>query len=114
MIRRGILFFVSASGWFVAILIFSATAGQERSASARINNANFILAYDRSGNTSLANPNDRYRAELLSPAGRLGDTAMKYQVGDGDWPDVFTTERKMQARLISTTLNIKSVHSAAP
>ena len=97
MIGRGILFFALASGWFAAIPIFSAPAGQERSPSARINNANFILAYDRRGITSLANPNDRYLAEWLSPTGRLGDTAVKYQVGDGDWLDIFTSERKLQA-----------------
>jgi hypothetical protein len=114
MIHRGMLFFVLASGWFVAIPVFSATAGQERSPSARINNSNFILAYDRRGIASLANPNDRYRAALLSPTGRLGETAVKYQVGDGDWLDIFTTERKLQAEPESGSLIYTDFDKGSP
>ncbi len=114
MIRRGLLFFVLAAGWLVANAMFSATAGQERSPSAKIANANFVLAYDRRGLTSLANPNDRYRAELLSPTGRLGDTVVKYQVGDGDWLDIFTTGRKLEAEPEKGTLVYTDFDKGSP
>jgi arabinan endo-1,5-alpha-L-arabinosidase len=48
----------------------------------------------------------RLLRNLLFNLEALNRKAVKYQAGDSDWFDIFTTERKMQARLISTTLNI--------
>ena len=70
---------------------------QERSTPGKIKNGNFEIVYDGRGISGLSNPQDPYGAEFLSPGGRLGEPVVKYKIGDGDWLDVFTGERKLEA-----------------
>lgn len=77
--------------------LFSGSHAQNSPAVGQINNANFTLAYDSRGITSVSNPQDRYRAEFLGQGGHLGNPVVKYKVADGDWLDVFTGARKLEA-----------------
>jgi hypothetical protein len=64
----------------------------------------FKLAYDERGLSALSHPEDPYRAEFLSPNGRLGDPAVRYRVGEGDWLDIYASERKLEADAAAGTL----------
>lgn len=57
----------------------------------------FIVTYDLRGITGISNPHDPYNAEFLARGGRLGEPVIKYKIGEGEWSDFATTERKLDA-----------------
>jgi hypothetical protein len=73
-----------------------ATAVGAQAAPNRIQAGDFLITYDGTGVTGLSNPNDRYKAQVLAPAGRLG-AVVKYRVEGGDWFDIFQSEPKAVA-----------------
>ena len=87
-----------------ALILALASAGislAQRRASAppanRLAKGDFALSYDGRGISSFSNPNDPTKAEFLSAGGRLGEPVIKYKVGEGDWLDVFTGSRTLEA-----------------
>ena len=74
------------------------TIAQEKPAvPGKIQSGSFVLSYDGRGINSLSSPSDPYRAEFLSPGQRLGEPVVKYKIGEGDWLDIFTGSRALEA-----------------
>ena len=96
MIHKKCLFLIFFGFTLISLCPLSGIS-QERFAPGKIKNGNFEIVYDGRGISGLSNPQDPYGAEFLSPGGRLGEPVVKYKIGDGDWLDVFTGERKLEA-----------------
>jgi hypothetical protein len=61
----------------------------------RIAAGDFALTWDDRGVSSLSNPGDQHRAQLLAPGGRLG-VVVKYRVDGGDWFDAYQSEPRVE------------------
>jgi hypothetical protein len=96
MINKKCLFLIFFGFTLISLSPLSGIS-QERFAPGKIKNGNFEIVYDGRGISGLSNPQDPSGAEFLSPGGRLGEPVVKYKIGDGDWLDVFTGERKLEA-----------------
>jgi hypothetical protein len=70
---------------------------QRATGNGQINNTHFALSYDGQGITSVSSPQDPYHAEFLSNGGRLGQPLVKFKVESGDWRDLSTSARKLEA-----------------
>jgi hypothetical protein len=100
---------VSAATAFLALVLAAAPTAVVPSRAAddaqptgarRIEAGDFAFAYDDRGVSSLANPNDPLRAQLLAPGGRLG-ISLKYRVEGGDWLDLYQDAPRMEADAVA-------------
>ncbi len=92
----------------------SSWMAQDRPSTGKIKMGHFSLAYDGRGITGLSNPNDPYGAEFLAPGGRLGESVLKYKIGEGDWLDIYTSDRSIAAEPQGGSLTYTDFAQGAP
>ena len=107
------------SALFMVFAIFARSGGtspaqESPRAAGKIKTANFLLSYDGRGVAGLSNPKDPYGAEFLPPGGRLGEPVLKYKIGEGDWLDVYTSERSFAAEPQAGSLTYTDFAQGAP
>jgi len=87
---------------FVVLALFpfpsTSAADAQVSPPGTISTASFVLTYDAKGVTGISSPADPYGAQFLAQGAHLGDPVVKYKAGDGDWTDIRTGDRKLEAR----------------
>ncbi len=74
-----------------------------RDGSHQIQSGDFRLDFDERGVSGLANPGDRFGAQLIAPGGRLG-AVVKYRVEGGDWLDIYQDSPRLDASPEAKTL----------
>jgi hypothetical protein len=109
--------FLSALFMGLALLahgVATSPAQDSPRAPGKIKNGNFLLSYDGRGLSGLSNPDDPYGADFLAPGGRLGEPVLKYKIGEGDWLDIYTSERSLTAEPQGGTLTYADFVQGAP
>lgn len=86
---------IAALALLVAAWLFPAALAARHDQPNRIQIGVFIITCDDRAVTGIANPNDRYGAQVLSEGSRLG-VVVKYRVEGGDWFDIYQSEPKFQ------------------
>src|SRR5215467_2740784 len=79
-----------------------------------INAASFTVAYDTRGVTGLSNPRDPFGAPFLAQGAHLGEPAVKYRVGAGEWIDLSTKQRAFDANSESGSLVYTDLDTGSP
>jgi len=94
-LRSGLKPSVFFGGFF--LLLFCILQGQEPAASKQLVKGDFIIAYDSRGITSLSHSRDPYKANLITP-GLRPDVLVRYRVAQGDWLNIYTGARRLEAK----------------
>jgi hypothetical protein len=82
----------------------SQAVGRMPPADRRLQAGDFAITYDDRGVSGLANPGDRFGAQLLAPGGRLG-AVVKYRVEGGDWFDIYQDAPRIEPAPATASLS---------